>query len=176
MHYEINLKLVQQANAIASSYHPAFYCSLNQVLADLPGTGPYFRRAVKVWFPSEVGLLNIVYCEHGDGDEALLAELQKGLNAWAATETPPEDSLLLSEEGAEKLMALISHSLTAPADRLALLRRFMGWQTRKEGRALAADLVVKIEERSPGVLTGRGWMPHGPAVPNPWPAAFPVAA
>jgi hypothetical protein len=176
MQYEINMELVQQANAIARTHHPAFYCSLNQVLADQPGTGCYYRRAVKVWFPNEQYLLNVVYCDHDGDDEALLAELQKGLNAWAATETPPEDSLLLNEADSAHLLGLLSHSLTAPADRLALLKKFMHWQTRKEGRALAADLAAKIESRSPGVLTGRGWMPHGEPVPRQGPPPFATAA
>ena len=173
MSHGITLALVQQANAIARTYHPAFYCSLNEILADQPDAGRYYRRAVKVWFSHGQHLLNIVYCDNDGDDEALLNELHKGLNAWADTETPPEDSLYLTEAEATNLLNLVSHSLTVPSDRFALLKKFMSWHTRKEGRALAADLTAKIEARSPGVLTGRSWMPHGKAEPRPSP---PLAA
>ena len=175
----LTLHLARCADDIARAYHPRLYASVHEIVADLPTTeafvgGPYFRRAVKVWFAEGERVLNLVYCEHAGDDEQLLAELQKGLNKWAALEQAPEDSLALAEVEAEKLLQLVTHPLTASADRVNLLRKFMGWHNRREARELAADLTAKIEARSPGALTGVGWMPHGKVAPRESPHPFPA--
>ncbi|MBO2009201.1 hypothetical protein [Hymenobacter negativus] len=173
----LTLELAQQADAMARSYHPQFYASVHEIVADLPTLGSYIgglhiRRAVKVWFPDGEQVFNLVYCEHAGNDEALLDELQKGLNKWAAMEQAPEDSLSVTQAETERLLQLVNHPLTAPADRRAVLEKFMRWHNRREGRELAASLTARIEARSPGILTGRGWMPHGPAEPKPSPHPF----
>ena len=175
MTHGLTFTLALEANAIARSYHPQFYCSVHEFVADLtkPGfpTGPpHIRRAVKVYFPGDTDTVQLLYCESEGDDEALLTELQQRLNTWAATDTPPEDLHWISEERAAELLRLVGHSLTAPADRLALLGKYLRWQTEKDARTIAADLRAKIEARSPGVLTGRGWMPHGEIAPRPFAA------
>lgn len=173
MTHDLTLELARQATAMARAYHPALYCSLHTVLADLPATehqagGPYFRRAAKVWVAQPVGgVINLVYCETAGDDEALLTQLQQGLNEWAATGATPEDAFWITEERAAELLRLATHHLTPVAERTALLGKYLRWQTEKDARTLAADLTANIEARSPGVLTGRGWMPHGPAGPKP---------
>ncbi|MBO2010889.1 hypothetical protein [Hymenobacter negativus] len=173
----ITLALAQRTNAIARCYHPLFYTSINELIADLPASGQhpggaYIRRAVKVWFPEGSRVLNVVYCEHAGDDAALLDELRLGLDAWEALGQAPEDSFFLTTEEAERLLGLVTHPLTAPADRREVLRKLLPWHNRREARALTADLTAKIEARSPGILTGRGWMPHGPAEPKPSPHPF----
>ena len=178
MTHGLTFELVLQANTIARRYHPHFYCSAHELVADLtkPGfpTGPpHVRRAVKVYFPTDTDTVQLLYCESEGDDEVLLTALQKALDTWAATDTPPEDLHWISEARAAQLLQLVTHSLTTAADRTALLGKYLRWQTEKDARDLMADLTAKIEARSPGVLTGRGWMPHGKAEPRPSP---PLAA
>ncbi|MDO7851381.1 hypothetical protein [Hymenobacter convexus] len=173
MHHGLTLELAQAANDMARGYHPDLYCSAHFVVADLPADaknvgGAYFRRAVKVWTAQPTGgAINLVYCESVGDDEDLLTHLQKGLNEWAATGATPQDAHWITEARAAELLALATHPLTSVTERTALLSKYLRWQTEKDARELTQLLTVQIEARSPGVLTGRGWMPHGAPTPKP---------
>jgi hypothetical protein len=180
MQQKITLELAQQANALARAYHPGFYASLHTVVADLPATpeaaaSSYFRRAAKVWFAEYPQVLQVVYAESNGDDDDLLSHLEQGLDEWAARREDPADSFAATEDQSTELLALVTHHLTSATERRELFGKLLGWHTRKAARELAADLAGKIEARSPGVLTGRGWMPHGEAQPQPSPHPFPTA-
>ncbi|GAB3663964.1 hypothetical protein GCM10027594_32480 [Hymenobacter agri] len=182
MHNDITPELVHQANLLARSYNDFHYCTLHSVLGHFPAQGQYpggwhEARAVRLWLhQTDAPAIYLLYVEHRGSDEELLQALSDDLCQWHLSGTLPSDVATVTESAADALIALAQHPLTTATDRAELLRTQIRLMSGRQAREATADLTAKLEARSPGVLTGRGWMPHGEPVPRQGPHPFAYAA
>ena len=182
MQHELTPELVTRANLLARSYNDAFYCTLHSALGDYPTHQHYAggwaaSRAIRVWaqLATDQPPVYLLSCQHDGTNEQLLEALSDELFRWHLSGDSPADAATVSEPDAEALLALARHPLTTAATRAELLADQVRLMNGRQARVVTATLTAKIEAQSPGVLTGRGWMPHGPAEPRPSPHPFPLA-
>ena len=168
--------LAIECNEVAQQYAPDYHCTVHQMVGHFPpryasDDGWLEGLTVRVWQPRP-NQSDLLVMETGPVDYAVdLVEWLRRDLAHGIEED--EDSFLAAcPTHCAELLRLAFHPLTTSFARRQLLADLLPSLSRGRAVQITADLTANIAELSPGVHTGRGWIPRTEVTLHPAPHPF----